>query len=50
MVVWLTNTLFVVEGVYQTVADHMQPSGEAQQATHNSHSTLLKLQQWLRDL
>lgn len=41
MVMWLTNTLFVVEGIYKTsIVDHMQPSGDAEQATHHSHRTV----------
>lgn len=43
MVVGLTHTLFVVEGVYKTsIVDHVQPCGEAV-------STLSKLQRWLTD-
>lgn len=44
MVVWLTNTLFVVEGVYKTsIADHTQPPSEAQQAGDHRNSSGYRL-------
>lgn len=49
MVVWLTNTLLVVEGVYKTsIADHIQPFWLGL-ASHPPQSTLLKLQPWSTD-